>query len=106
MKALKLIKDKLSKLGEVLFARTFDEVDDPIYILSVRVFQITTTGCIIYHKTFRELFCSAYDYRITTDEELIKSMLKSSSILTDEGVYINPKCIADIRIIKDITSFP
>lgn len=99
MKILHFIKNKMLMLSDSIFTRN----DAIIYVMSVRMFKITTTSGQTYDKTIRELFCEEYDNKILTNEELIDKMLKRKSVLTDQGVYVATNSIDSIEIVRDTT---
>lgn len=105
MKGLfKKIGDKISKITDALFSDTSsDNTSDAVYVLSVRVFQLTTNNGQVFFRTVRELYCSAFDERVTTNDQLMKKILKEDPIQTDSGIYITPQSVSSIKLVKDIT---
>ena len=101
----KKIGDKISKITDVLFSGSLGENDTDMYILSVRVFQMTTNNGQVLHRTIRELFRCSLDEMIITNEQLMKKILKENPIQTDEGIYITPQSVSSIVLIKDTTKF-
>lgn len=101
----KKIGDKISKITDVLFSGPLGENNTDMYVLSVRVFQMTTNNGQVLHRTIRELFKCSLDEMITTDEQLMKKILKENPIQTDEGIYITPQSVSSIVLIKDTTKF-
>lgn len=102
----KKIGDKISKITDVLFSGTsLGENNTDMYVLSVRVFQMTTNNGQVLHRTIRELFRCSLDEMIITNEQLMKKILKENPIQTDEGIYITPQSVSSIVLIKDTTKF-
>ena len=101
----KKIRDKISKITDVLFSGPLGENDTDMYVLSVRVFQMTTNNGQVLHRTIRELLRCSLDEIIITDEQLMKKILKENPIQTDEGIYITPQSVTSIVLIKDTTKF-
>ena len=101
----KKIGDKISKITDVLFSCPLGENDTDMYVLSVRVFQMTTNNGQVLHRTIRELFRCSLDKIIITNEQLMRKILKENPIQTDEGIYITPQSVSSIVLIKDTTKF-
>ena len=101
----KKIGDKISKIKDVLFSCTLGENDTDMYVLSVRVYQMTTNNGQVIHRTIRELFRCSLDEIIITNEQLMRKILKENPIQTDEGIYITPQSVSSIVLIKDTTKF-
>ena len=99
----KKIGDKISKITDVLFP--IGENNTDMYVLSVRVFQMTTNNGQVLHRTIRELLRCSLDEIIITNEQLMKKILKENPIQTDEGIYITPQSVTSIVLIKDTTKF-
>lgn len=102
---LKKIGDKISKITDILFPFSIGENNTDMYVLSVRVFQMTTNNGQVLHRTIRELFRCSLDEMIITNEQLMKKILKENPIQTDEGIYITPQSVTSIVLIKDTTKF-
>lgn len=101
----KKIGDKISKITDILFPFSIGENNTDMYVLSVRVFQMTTNNGQVLHRTIRELFRCSLDEMIITNEQLMKKILKENPIQTDEGIYITPQSVTSIVLIKDTTKF-
>ena len=101
----KKIGDKISKITDVSFSCPLGENDTDMYVLSVRVFQMTTNNGQVLHRTIRELFRCSLDEIIITNEQLMRKILKENPIQTDEGIYITPQSVSSIVLIKDTTKF-
>lgn len=101
----KKIGDKISKITDVLFPYPIGENNTEMYVLSVRVFQMTTNNGQVLHRTIRELLRCSIDEMIITNEHLMKKILKENPIQTDEGIYITPQSVTGIVLIKDTTKF-
>lgn len=104
----KKIGDKISKITDILFSDSSlgeNDIDSIVYVLSVRIFQMTTNNGQVLHRTVRELYRCSYDERITTNDQLMKKILKENPIQTDEGIYITPQSVSSIILLKDITKY-
>lgn len=101
----KKIRDKISKITDVLFQYPLGGNDTDMYVLSVRVFQMTTNNGQVLHRTIRELLRCSLDEIIITNEQLMQKILKENPIQTDEGIYITPQSVTSIVLIKDTTKF-
>lgn len=101
----KKIGDKISKITDRIFSGSLGENGTDMYVLSVRVFQITTNNGQVLHRTIRELLRCSIDEMIITNEHLMKKLLKENPIQTDEGIYITPQSVTSIVLIKDTTKF-
>lgn len=101
----KKIGDKISKITDKIFSESLDENTADMYVLSVRVFQMTTNNGQVLHRTIRELFRCSLDEIIITNEQLMRKILKENPIQTDEGIYITPQSVSSIVLIKDTTKF-
>lgn len=105
---VKRIEDKISKIAGILFSDSSlgeNNTDIIVYVLSVRVFQITTNTGQVLHRTVREIYKCSYDDRIITDDQLMKKILKENQIQTDESVSITPQSVSSIELIKDTTKY-
>lgn len=99
------MKGLFKKIRDKLFSTNSSNSNnnDDLYVLSVRVFQMTINNGQVFHRTVRELFRCSYDERITTNDQLMKKILKENPIQTDEGIYITPQSVSSIILVKDIT---
>ena len=75
----KKIRDKISKITDVLFPYPLGENDTDIYVLSVRIFQMTTNNGQVLHRTIRELCRCSLDEIIITNEQLMQKNTQRES---------------------------